>query len=167
MKINEFQLKFILDQKYSLKLRSFIEINVIAEIKEFIENFLEKDLSERKNAEFYEFKDQFEEYISGGEFSESETIQFSIGEKIEICQLADDTGFFRFEFSNISYADLPNMIIRDCCYALRYLVNEEAYDLVRELEKFMKKTEFKLWEIIDKTYSSLKVNKKDSELKVR
>ena len=115
---------------------------------------MEKDLKERKNSEFYEFKDQFEEYISCGEFSESEIIQFSVDEKIEICQLADETGFFRFDFSNISYADLPKMIIRDCCYALRYLINEEAFDLVSEIKKSMEQTRLKLWQLIDKINSN-------------
>jgi len=63
----------------------------------------------------------------------------------------------------MSYITLPNMIIHDCCFALKHLVNEEAFDLVRELEKTMKDTGLELWEIIDKIYSGLIVNEKDSE----
>ena len=148
MKIEEFKLKFDLDQKYFPHLRSFIEINVIARIKEFIENFLEKDLSESTYDEYLEFKDLFEEYIWGGEFNESDIGQFSISEKIEICQLADKTGFFHFKLSEISYADLSNMITHNCCFALIYLVNEEAFDLISELEKWMKKTSLKLRDLM-------------------
>ncbi len=137
MEIIESQMEFDLDKSYSHDLKSFIKETAITRIKGFIENFLEKDLKERKNAEFKDFKEEFEEYINCGEVYESDISGFSIEEQIEICQEADDFGILFLENSKITYKELRPMISRDCSFALNQLINRACFDFVCQLEKSM------------------------------
>jgi len=115
---------------------------------------LEKDLKERKDKDFKQFKEEFEEYINAGEVDKSDIINFSTGDKIKICEIADDLGFLQFKNSLISPVNLSQSIISDCCFALNQLVNEEAFDLVSEMKKFMDQTRLKVWQLIDKINSN-------------
>lgn len=140
---------FDLDQSYSHDLKSFIQDNAITRIKGFIEKFLEKDLKERKKAEFKDFKEEFEEYINCGEVYESDISDFSLEEQIEICQDADDFGLLFLEHSKITYKELLPMISRDCSFALNNLINEACFDFVLQLEKSMEEMNLKPWEMTD------------------
>ena len=142
-------MEFDLDQSYSHDLKSFIKDNAITRIKGFIDNFLEKDLKERKKAEFKDFKEEFEEYINCGEVYESDISSFSMEEQIKICQEADDFGILFLENSKITYKELRPMISRDCGFALNQLINQECFDFVGQLEKSMKKMSLTTQQLTD------------------
>jgi len=45
----------------------------------------------------------------------------------------------------MSYVNLPNMIIHDCYFALKHLVNEETFNLIYKSEKIMKENILDIW----------------------
>ena len=147
MKITESQIEFDLDQKYSDDLKSFLKNIATTRIKGFIENFLEKDLKERKKAEFKDFKQEFEEYINCGEVVQSDISKFSLEEKITICQFVEDRDMLSLRYSKLSYYNLIPKISYDSGLALNYLINEASFDFVIQLEKSMKEMKLKIWEL--------------------
>ncbi len=148
MKIIESQMEFVLDESYSHALKSFIKDEAIERIKGFIENFLEKDLKERKNAEFEVFKEEFEEYINCGEVSESNISDFSLEEQIKVCQASDDFSSSYLEHFNIKSEKIP-MLTRDFSFVLNNMINEEIFDFVCQLEKSMDEMKLKVSELTD------------------
>ncbi|MHA1476220.1 MAG: hypothetical protein ACTSRX_09995 [Promethearchaeota archaeon] len=161
MKIIESQMEFDMDQSYSHNLKKFIKDKATERIKGFIENFLEKDLKERKKAEFKDFKEEFEEYFNCGEIYESNITAFPLEEQIKICQASDDFGPSYLEHFNIASEKFPIKITRDFGFVLNNLINKECFDFVCQLEKSMEEMKLKLWELTDANNLGWMAHKKE------